>query len=230
METKTIEFKDAKITGTTGTPADPEPTTVLAIVAPIGPSIADVLKCRYLYTAKDQPVPFEGKITLPLGLGEDEGELTLETVEGSRDAYRPLKIYNFKISHVNDLRLEVEFRSHFKGIADSQRINDFLHAVNKGEFTCWVGSTQGELFPVETKEDGPAGGKRVDMSGPSTGEEDTGCVSCNNSIAMGENGKHVNGVKCTVGVESGSLASARAASGGTHAKRSKPQTEAAAVQ
>lgn len=227
METKKIEIKGATIVSTSGNPAEGEPTTVLVITAPIGPSIADILKCRYLYTAKDQPVPFDGTIKLPLELGEDEAELSLDLPGGGRSTLRPFKIHNFKVSHINDLRMGLEFRSHFKGAADSQIVNDFLQAVNKGEFTCWVGSTQGELFPVETKTDGPHGGKKVDMSpkanGRSTGEPDTGCVSCNNSLPFmaGDDTKHANGVKCAANTEQGTLASAREADGGTHAKRGR---------
>ena len=41
----------------------------------------------------------------------------------------PLKIHNFRVSHINDLTLGIEFRSHFKGVADAQQINilSFIH-------------------------------------------------------------------------------------------------------
>jgi hypothetical protein len=243
METKVIEIKNATLVSTSGNPADPEPTTVLVIDAPMTLAMADILKCRYLYTLNDQPVKFEGSIKLPLELGEDEADLALEVPGGGKTTMRPLKIHNFKVSHENDLRLSVEFRSHFKGAADGQQINDFLHAVNKSEFTCWVGSTQGELFPEVLKGDGPAGGKRVDMS-PSTGDSrqsgidlalsedrDTGCANCNTGIPMRSDGTdyHDNGYICrrkTVDPRQ-TLASAREANGGTHARKRRSE---AAVQ
>ncbi len=207
-----MEIKGASIVSTSGNPADPEPTTVLVLEAPVTVDMADMLKCRYLYTLNDQPVKFEGSIKLPLELGEDEGELSLSLITGARVTLRPLKIHNFKVSHVNDLRLGVEFRAHFKGVADGQQINEFLHATNKTEFVCWVGSTQGELFAdAPAAGDGPAGGKRVNMSGaaeaaPIKGplvdakpaKEKTGCKACDAGIPMQETGdSHVNGESCS---------------------------------
>lgn len=58
---------------------------------------------------------------------------------------------------------------------------------------------------------------------PDSEERDTGCISCNNRIPFedSENLRHSNGMACSRGGDGGSatLASAREAAGGTHAKK-----------
>ncbi len=59
-------------------------------------------------------------------------------------------------------------------------------------------------------------------------EEDTGCISCNNSLPFEDAAKttHANGMACTREKDSSTLASAREAAGGTHAKkRGRPRKE-----
>jgi hypothetical protein len=168
MITKSIDIKDATILSTAGHPADPEPTTVLVISAPLTVGLADALKCRDMsFTLNDNPRQFEGKFGLPLELGEADAEIVLPAFTGGVDTLRPFKIWKFRIGHETDLQLGVEFRAHFKGAADAQVIGDLLQSVNQDPFTVSIVSLQGELFAEkapETKGDGPAGGSRVDMS------------------------------------------------------------------
>lgn len=168
MVTKSIDIKDATILSTGGHPADPDPTTVLVLSAPLTVSLADALKCRDMsFTINNNARAFEGKFGLPLELGEADAEIVLPDSGGGRNTLRPHKIWKFRIGHETDLKLEVEFRAHFKGAADAQVIGDLLQEMNQCPFTVSIVSLQGELFgekPAETKGDGAAGGKRVDMS------------------------------------------------------------------
>lgn len=168
MVTKSIDIKDATILSTGGHPADPEPTTVLVLSAPLTVLLADALKCRDMsFTINNNARAFEGKFGLPLELGEADAEIVLPDSGGGRNTLRPHKIWKFRIGHETDLKLEVEFRAHFKGAADAQVIGDLLQGMNQCPFTVSIVSLQGELFAEkvpETKGDGPAGGTRVVLS------------------------------------------------------------------
>lgn len=168
MVTKSIDIKDATILSTGGHPADPEPTTVLVLSAPLTVLLADALKCRDMsFTINNNARAFEGKFGLPLELGEADAEIVLPDSGGGRNTLRPHKIWKFRIGHETDLKLEVEFRAHFKGAADAQVIGDLLQGMNQSPFTVSIVSLQGELFgekSAETKDDGAAGGKRVVLS------------------------------------------------------------------
>lgn len=196
MVCKSIDIKGATIIQSATHPADPEPTTVLTVSAPLTVALGEALRCRdMVFTLNDNARKFDGKVGLPLELGEDDAEIVLPDSNGSVNTMRPHKIWKFRVGHETDLVLAVEFRAHFKGAADSQIIADLLQFVNQDTFTVSIVSTQGELFAE--KAEATNEGTKVDMSPK---KEKSGCKACDAGIPPKDNegGLHVNGEDCMV--------------------------------
>lgn len=196
MVCKSIDIPGITILAVGGHPADPEPTTVLTLTAPLTVKLAEALRCKDMaFTLNDNARKFDGKFGLPLELGEDDAEIVLPDANGSRNTLRPHKIWKFRVGHETDLQLAVEFRAHFKGAADSQLINDLLQFVNQDTFGVSIVSTQGELFAEKAEASGD--GTKVDMS-PKPAKAKTACKDCDAGIPLMEtdDGAHVNGNDC----------------------------------
>lgn len=202
MTTKQIELNGTTIVQLAHYPGETEPTHVLTLHAPLTLALAEFLKCKDLaFDIHDQPRNFEGKIGLTHEL--EDVEIKMPGFMGSVDPLRPTKVWKFRISRDTELALGLDFRAHFKGIAEQTILNDLLSQFNKEEFDFSIVSLQGELFPEQPVHDGS--GTRVEMSsGPQEDstdepeeaeEDDTLCVSCENAIPA-FNGVHENGVKC----------------------------------
>lgn len=201
MTTKQIELNGTTIVQLAHYPGESEPTHVLTLHAPLTLALAEYLKCKDLaFDLNDQPRKFEGKIGLTHEL--EDIEIKMPGFMGSVDPLRPTKVWKFRISRDTEMALGLDFRAHFKGIAEQAILNDLLMQFNKEEFDFAIVSLQGELFPEQPIHDGS--GTRVNMSAKQedstdepeeADEDDTLCVSCENAIPA-FNGVHENGVRC----------------------------------
>lgn len=102
------------------------------------------------------------------------------------------KIYDFKLAVVTEkesTRRELRFIIRTPAPDAETVLGQYIRRVGNGQGALTISYSKQEELPMGEK------------TKPSTGletEPDTGCVSCNNSIALDPNGKrHVNGVKCT---------------------------------
>lgn len=100
-------------------------------------------------------------------------------------------------------------------------LEEYLSVIGRHEAALKVSYVKQENLPLE----------ETKAANSETNEDDleTSCISCNNKLPFEDAAKsiHANGMKCTRDKGGSTLASAREAAGGTHA-RARRQTEAAA--
>lgn len=145
---------------------------------------------------------------------------------------KQLKKYelNFDISSVEDFKLKSkkadgddddrERRLEFTVLTPKEGVEaflgDYIRRVGRHEGQLKIGYSVQDKLPLEET-------KAAKPTEPDTDDEDddldTNCVSCNNRLPFEDAGKttHANGAKCTA-AGSSTVASAREAAGGTHAK------------
>lgn len=240
MTSKQIELNGTTIVQLAHYPGENEPTHVLTLHAPLTLALAEFLKCKDLaFDVHDQPRKFEGKIGLTHEL--EDVEIKMPGFMGTSDPMRPTKVWKFRISRDTELALGLDFRAHFKGIAEQTILNDLLTQFNKEEFDFQIVSLQGELFPEQPVHDGS--GTRVDMSAAESESDDEPqesdaaeedkipddlCVSCENSIPLNpppHGDFHTNGLKCKRANEA-ALASATQVNGRRRRIGNRPDPEA----
>lgn len=93
-----------------------------------------------------------------------------------------------------------------------------------GNYIRRVGRHAGALkirYTVQEELDLGAADSKPAEESKEDGDDDTGCISCNNGLPFEDAAKttHANGMACTRETDSSTLASAREAAGGTHAKK-----------
>lgn len=95
-------------------------------------------------------------------------------------------------------------------------LGQYIRRVGRHQGACKVSYTKQEELPL-TAQNSPSNEAKKEESE----ETDTGCVPCNNDLPMESPGVHVNGAKCTRHSlqEASTLATAREAAGGTHARK-----------
>lgn len=131
---------------------------------------------------------------------------------------------NFDITSVEDFQVvplkndegEIRGRELRFIVRTPAEIEGFL-----GQYIRRVGRHAGALKVSYTKQDDlPLGDAKASEDEPESDDLDLGCVLCNNRIPIESPGLHANGQPCTRSKEgAATLASAREANGGTHAKR-----------
>src|SRR5581483_2424133 len=115
----------------------------------------------------------------------EHAELKLSTPNGALLSFYPKVVKKFRIGHDKQENLTVRLRAHFSGY--ETEIQDWYSQTNKKEFNLVLIGAQGSLFDQPSKQDGEAGGTRVDMSGTGAHRgEDSDCVDCNNGVPLME--------------------------------------------
>lgn len=233
-----LELSGAQIKQYELTPNEQTGKGVLIVTAPLSAERAEVLGCRDMFfDEKGCARDFEGQVGIPVILKDTELHLAGEP-------YRPDTITKFKVGRdgdeETDATLYVTFRAHFTGHGNLGALFDFVLKKNKGEFTAVMEPLQGDLFqqkggtPVAlsdgTKKNGTPKSQTEgymdaikEAGAAARGENDTGCVACNNEIPMadGSTTTHASGAKCTRNQEGPALASAREVAGGTHQRKTR---------
>lgn len=231
-----LKLNDCKIVELTKYPKSPEPSRVLVITLPLKPTVAQALKCHDMcYDINENQRKFEGAFGFDYDLADVE--IRLQNSKAAIVPLSPKAIKKFRIGHDAKDNLTLTFRCHFVGYGDA--LEEWSDDINDKAFDCSILSLQGELFPEMTadpKGDGPAGGKKVDMSGKKEeageptgskeaddvleefGPDDGPCISCNNRIPYEDPDKttHANGMRCSR--SAGATLASASTSGGTHQK------------